>query len=78
MFAIQVPFLDSTLYSDPSIVWNYTTTEQAGLFNRSISYPRGRVLGGCSSISECNPLLLSMKAESLNFACRLYGMDSRI
>lgn len=78
VFAIQVPFLDSTLSSDASIIWNYTTTAQTGLFNRSISYPRGRVLGGSSSISGLNFLLLLVKMVSLTFACRLHGMDSRI
>ena len=32
--------------------WNYTTTPQPGLNGRSVSYPRGRVLGGSSSISK--------------------------
>ncbi|THU91672.1 alcohol oxidase [Dendrothele bispora CBS 962.96] len=32
--------------------WNYTTVPQTGLNNRSITVPRGFVLGGSSSISE--------------------------
>ncbi len=31
--------------------WNYTTTAQPGLDNRSYPYPRGRLLGGSSSAS---------------------------
>lgn len=31
--------------------WDYTTEPQAGLCNRTVYWPRGRVLGGCSSIN---------------------------
>jgi len=31
--------------------WCYRTTPQPGLNGRSLAYPRGRVLGGCSSIN---------------------------
>ncbi|KAF6746247.1 aryl-alcohol oxidase [Ephemerocybe angulata] len=31
--------------------WNYTTTPQSGLNGRAITYDRGHVLGGCSSIN---------------------------
>ncbi|EIN10853.1 aryl-alcohol oxidase-like protein [Punctularia strigosozonata HHB-11173 SS5] len=31
--------------------WNFTTTPQAGLNNRTIQYPRGKLLGGSSSIN---------------------------
>lgn len=33
--------------------WNYTTVPLANVNNRSISIPRGHVLGGSSSVSEC-------------------------
>ena len=47
---IPIPFLTSRLA--PSIVsWNDTTIPQVGLAGRSISYPRGRTLGGSTSIS---------------------------
>lgn len=32
--------------------WNYTTTPQVGLNDRSVVYPRGHILGGSSSVSE--------------------------
>ncbi|KZT03818.1 GMC oxidoreductase [Laetiporus sulphureus 93-53] len=49
---IAVPFLEfSEVISNPNISWNYDTTPQIGLNNRSINYPRGKVLGGCSSIN---------------------------
>ncbi|KAJ7190450.1 pyranose dehydrogenase [Mycena pura] len=42
-----VPFFAT---SEPSIYeWNYTTTLQVGLNNRSVPFPRARVLGGCTS-----------------------------
>ncbi|KAI0765174.1 aryl-alcohol oxidase-like protein [Fomes fomentarius] len=44
---IQVPYFVSTI--DTSFDWNYTTTPQHALKNRTISYPRGHVLGGSSS-----------------------------
>ncbi|CCM06044.1 uncharacterized protein FIBRA_08290 [Fibroporia radiculosa] len=49
--ADEIPFFCSTLSPDTSLTWNYTTTPQVGLNNRVIQYPRGRVLGGCSSIN---------------------------
>ncbi|KZT03819.1 GMC oxidoreductase [Laetiporus sulphureus 93-53] len=49
---IAVPFLEfSSVITNPNISWNYNTTPQIGLNNRSINYPRGKVLGGCSSIN---------------------------
>ena len=61
-----VPFFVNDLLSGPNIYeWNYTTTLQVGLNNRSIAYPRGKtslhlacqekdsvMLGGCTSHSE--------------------------
>ncbi|KAI9447257.1 aryl-alcohol-oxidase from pleurotus Eryingii [Lactarius psammicola] len=48
--SIPIPFLCPTLA--PSIVsWNYTTIPQTGLGGRSIEYPRGRTLGGSTSIN---------------------------
>ncbi|KAJ7244576.1 hypothetical protein C8J57DRAFT_1008457, partial [Mycena rebaudengoi] len=32
--------------------WNYTTPPQNGLNGRVLPYPRGRILGGCTSMSE--------------------------
>eukprot|EP01059_Diplonema_ambulator_P008271 TRINITY_DN17839_c0_g2_i1.p1 TRINITY_DN17839_c0_g2~~TRINITY_DN17839_c0_g2_i1.p1 ORF type:complete len:553 (+),score=151.76 TRINITY_DN17839_c0_g2_i1:82-1740(+) len=31
--------------------WRFTTTPQPGLLGKTIAYPRGKVLGGCSSIN---------------------------
>ncbi|THH13764.1 hypothetical protein EW146_g6493 [Bondarzewia mesenterica] len=46
-----VPFLCTSLSPDTPWTWNYTTTPQVALDGRSIPYPRGRLLGGSSSIN---------------------------
>ncbi|KAF7368939.1 Pyranose dehydrogenase 1 [Mycena venus] len=47
-----VPGLDSDLF-DPTLgyTWNYTTTPQFRAGSRTLDYPRGRLLGGTSSIN---------------------------
>ena len=36
---------------NPRTDWMYRTASEPGLGGRSLIYPRGRVLGGCSSIN---------------------------
>ena len=36
---------------NPKVDWGFKTEPEAGLNDRSIDYPRGKVLGGCSSIN---------------------------
>ncbi|CCM06045.1 uncharacterized protein FIBRA_08291 [Fibroporia radiculosa] len=48
---VEIPFYCPTLSPDTSLTWNYTTTPQNGLNNRAIPYPRGRILGGSSTIN---------------------------
>ncbi|KAI0757745.1 alcohol oxidase [Daedaleopsis nitida] len=47
---IQVPWFAPALTSS-TFDWNYTTTPQKALDNRSVGYARGKVLGGSSSIN---------------------------
>lgn len=47
---VEIPFLATSLPST-SVDWNFTTTDQTGLNNRSIKLARGFVLGGSSSIN---------------------------
>ncbi|KAK0491668.1 GMC oxidoreductase-domain-containing protein [Armillaria novae-zelandiae] len=47
----QVPFFSSLLQGS-SLDWNFTTTKQPGLNQRSITYPRGFGLGGSSAINS--------------------------
>ncbi|VDB94040.1 unnamed protein product [Peniophora sp. CBMAI 1063] len=48
---LEVPAIAPSILANASLIWNYTTVEQPGLNNRALSYPRGRVLGGSSSIN---------------------------
>ncbi|KAH9016616.1 aryl-alcohol-oxidase from pleurotus Eryingii [Lactarius pseudohatsudake] len=47
---ISIPFLCTTLVPS-NVSWNQTTVPQTGLGGRSIPYPRGRTLGGSTSIN---------------------------
>ncbi|EMD36329.1 hypothetical protein CERSUDRAFT_137959 [Gelatoporia subvermispora B] len=47
----EVPLLSLALSPNTSVTWNFTTTPQIGLNGRAIPYPRGRVLGGSSTIN---------------------------
>lgn len=48
---IQIPAGVHSVYKDPSINWNYETEAEPGLEQRRIELPRGKVLGGSSSIN---------------------------
>lgn len=49
---IHMPAGVYKVWKDARINWNYASTPQAGLANRAIPVPRGRVLGGSSSINS--------------------------
>ncbi|KAF7342543.1 GMC oxidoreductase [Mycena sanguinolenta] len=44
-----IPFLVNELLAPNIYEWNYTTTPQTGLNDRSLAYLRAHMLGGCSS-----------------------------
>ena len=48
---IRVPMVSGLIYFWKSINWNYVTAPQANLDGRSLNWPRGKVLGGSSSIN---------------------------
>ncbi len=48
---VRVPVGYLYCIGNPSTDWCYKTTSQVGLNGRSIRYPRGKTLGGCSSIN---------------------------
>ncbi|EIM84128.1 aryl-alcohol-oxidase from pleurotus Eryingii [Stereum hirsutum FP-91666 SS1] len=48
---ILVPRLGAGPLSNSPFSWNFTTTPSPGLDNRTLSYPRGFVLGGSTSIN---------------------------
>jgi len=49
--AIHVPAMVGKAIGNPRNGWGYTTTPQTHVDNRVLPVPRGRVLGGCSSIN---------------------------
>ena len=48
---IHIPLGYGKLFNDPKVNWLYKTTPQPGLNDRVINQPRGKVLGGSSSIN---------------------------
>jgi choline dehydrogenase len=48
---IHIPVGYLYLMGNPRTDWGYATAAEPGLNGRSLAYPRGRVLGGCSSIN---------------------------
>ena len=61
VLASQIPFLAPTLTPYTPYDWNYTTTVQPGFNGRSIPYPRGRLLGGSSSVSTSSSFVILMR-----------------
>ena len=50
-FWIQTPIGYGKIFYDPGVNWMYTTEENPGLAGRQSYWPRGKVLGGSSSIN---------------------------
>ena len=50
-FWIRTPIGYGRTFSDPAVNWNYHTLPDPGTAGRSAFWPRGRVLGGSSSIN---------------------------
>lgn len=48
---IHIPVGYLYCMGNPRTDWGYRTAPQSGLNGRSLAYPRGRVMGGCSSIN---------------------------
>ena len=63
VFNSEVPFLASRLYGGP-LDWNYTITS-AGLNDRVLAWPRGRILGGATSISVLSYSLVAARLNEL-------------
>ncbi len=55
---IHIPLGYGKLFADPRVNWLYSTEPEPELHNRSVIQPRGKVLGGSSSI---NGLLVSAR-----------------
>jgi choline dehydrogenase len=48
---IKMPLAMGKLFIHPVLNWGFTTEPEANLNNRTIFWPRGKVLGGCSCIN---------------------------
>ena len=48
---IHIPAGMVTLLRHPVVNWNYTAEPEPGIGNRALGWPRGKVLGGSSSIN---------------------------
>jgi choline dehydrogenase len=48
---VHIPVGYLYCHGNPRVDWGFKTTAQDGLNGRALNYPRGRVLGGCSSIN---------------------------
>ena len=60
---IHMPAGVYKVYTDPKINWNYETEEEKQLLQRNISMPRGKVLGGSSSINS----MVYMRGHPLDY-----------
>ncbi len=61
---IHIPVGYLYTMGNPRTDWCYHTTPQPGLNGRSLAYPRGRVLGGCSSING----MIYMRGQKEDYA----------
>ena len=61
---INIPGMFTNLYGDDKYDWNFKTIPQPGMADRVIPWPRGRVLGGSSSINFM--MQTDASAEDLN------------
>ncbi len=60
---IHIPAGVYKVYKDPRINWNYMTEAEPGLDDRSVSMPRGKVVGGSSSINS----MVYMRGHPLDY-----------
>lgn len=60
---IHIPAGVYSAYRNPKINWNYSTEDEPELFNRNVSIPRGKVVGGSSSINS----MVYMRGHPLDY-----------
>jgi len=62
-FWVHVPVGYLYAMGNPTLDWCYQTEPEPGLNGRRLNYPRGRVLGGCSSING----MIYMRGQSADY-----------
>ena len=60
---IHIPAGVYSVYRDPRINWNYQTEDEPALDGRNVSMPRGKVVGGSSSINS----MVYMRGHPLDY-----------
>ena len=74
---IHIPVGYLYCIGNPRTDWGFRTAEEPGLNGRSLLYPRGRVLGGCSSING----MIYMRGQAADYdhwrqaGCTGWGWD---
>ncbi|WP_349957446.1 GMC family oxidoreductase [Rhizobium sp. ZPR3] len=74
---IHIPVGYLYCINNPRTDWCFTTSPEAGLNGRSLNYPRGKVLGGCSSING----MIYMRGQARDYdlwrqlGCAGWGWD---
>lgn len=74
---IHIPVGYLYCISNPRTDWCFATEQETGLNGRSIAYPRGKVLGGCSSVNG----MIYMRGQALDYdtwrqmGCEGWGWD---
>ena len=48
---LRIPLGVGRIIHDPRVVWQFRTQPEAGAAGRSLYWPRGKVLGGSSSVN---------------------------
>lgn len=60
---IHIPAGVYSVYRDPSLNWNYVTGDEPDLLGRNVEIPRGKVVGGSSSINS----MVYMRGHPLDY-----------
>ncbi len=60
---IHVPAGVYKVYKDPKLNWNYLTEDEPELYDRNVEIPRGKVVGGSSSINS----MVYMRGHPVDF-----------
>ena len=74
---IHIPVGYLYCINNPRTDWCFTTAAEEGLNGRSLGYPRGKVLGGCSSING----MIYMRGQARDYdhwrqlGCTGWGWD---
>ncbi|MFY0614461.1 MAG: GMC family oxidoreductase N-terminal domain-containing protein [Hyphomicrobiaceae bacterium] len=67
---VHIPVGYLYCHGNPRVDWGYKTAPEEGLNGRSLNYPRGKVIGGCSSING----MIYMRGQARDYDLwRQYG-----